>query len=169
MIKKTLFFSTFYTLLFYTTLFAQDISGFWKSMNDKTGKPACIVAVYEYQDKHYGRIIGIFDEDGNIHDSIYTPKERAPGVKDNPFYCGLDIIWNLRNKGVRNKGKILDPEKGKIYDAEVWVKQGNLIVRGEFLFFGRSVVWLPALDNDFPSDFKKPDVNTFIPQIPKVK
>ena len=65
--------------------------------------------------------------------------------------------------------KILDPEKGNIYNSELWVNSnGQLVVRGKYLMFGRSQEWFPALDKDFPSGFKKPDLNSFVPAIPEV-
>jgi len=36
-------------LVFCSGLRAQDIQGFWKTIDEKTGKPKCIVAIYEYQ------------------------------------------------------------------------------------------------------------------------
>ncbi len=89
----------------------EDISGFWKTVNEE-GKPQSIIAVYEYDDTHYGRLIAAYNDEGLIDDSIYHPKARAPGVVGDPFYCGLDIIWGLIDSGVKFKGKILDPQKG---------------------------------------------------------
>jgi uncharacterized protein (DUF2147 family) len=157
-------------LLCWNVAFAiEDIAGFWKTVNEKTGKAESVVAVYKYKDMYYGRIIGTFDENGNMTDNIYHPIERAPGVVGHPFYSGLDIIWNLRPSGSKFKGKILDPEKGNKYNAELWVEKGILVVRGKVLFFGRSQKWPPMADSDFPPDFKKPDVNEFVPVIPQVE
>lgn len=147
---------------------ADDIRGYWKSIDEDSGKAQCVVAVYPYNNKYYGRIIGTFDDQGKMTESIYAPKDRAPGIVGNPFYCGLDLIWNLRDKGERFKGKIVDPKKGNIYTAELWVEDGNLIVRGELFIFGRSQTWLPAKESDFPKGFKKPDVAKFVPVIPEV-
>ena len=103
-----------------------------------------------------------------MQDDIYHPKEKAPGVPGNPPYCGLDLIWNLENSGVVYKGKILDPQKGNVYNSEVWVEAGNLIVRGKLLFFGRSVTWFPVTKADFPANFKMPDTAKFVPVIPQL-
>lgn len=144
------------------------IEGFWKSINETTQQPQCIVAVYEYEGIHYGRIIATFDEQGQMSEDIYQPKERAPGVIGNPYYCGLDIIWGLQSTGSSYKGKILDPQKGNVYNAELWTDGGNLVVRGKLLFFGRNQTWFPATDADFPKGFKKPSLNSLIPIIPMV-
>lgn len=166
--NKTVLLSVVYMLIFSSVLVAKDITGFWRSVNEKNGVTRCIVAIYEYQGLHYGRIIGTCDANGEVKDSIYAPEGRAPGIVGNPFFSGLDLVWNLNRSGSKYKGKIVDPEKGKIYDAKLWVKNGNLIIRGEFLFFGRNVTWLPARESDFSPKFKKPDVSKFIPVIPQV-
>ena len=154
---------------FSSSAFAQDIKGFWKVVNDKTGKVNCIVAVYEYQNRCYGRIIGTYDKQGAMKDTIYSPVERAPGIDGNPHYCGLDLIWDLNPKKGKYFGKILDPQKGDVYKAELWIEKGKLIVRGKLLFFGRNQEWMPATEKDFPAGFKIPDVATFIPKFPKEK
>lgn len=151
-------------------LAAQDIVGFWKSINEKTGQAQSVIAVYPYEGKYYGRIIGTFNDQGVMKETIYSPKERAPGVIGNPYYCGLDIIWGLENKGKKYKGEILDPEKGKVYNAELWVNDdGNLVVRGKLFIFGRSQIWRPTTSSDFPSGFKKPDLYKMVPVQPQTK
>lgn len=166
--KKLAYAYLFCLLCFSNFLAAEDITGFWKSINEETGKAQCIVAIYEYHNKFYGRIIGTFDEDQQLKETIYTPKERAPGVVGNPFYCGLDIIWDLIDNGISYKGKILDPQKGNVYNSELWIENGNLIVRGKLLFFGRNQKWITARVSDFPKGFKPPDLETFVPNIPQV-
>ena len=145
-----------------------DIGGFWKTINEQ-GEAQCIIAVYDYDDIYYGRIIATFNEKGEIDDSIYKPVKRAPGVVGDPFYSGLDIIWDLVDVGVKFKGKILDPEKGNVYNSELWTENGNLVVRGKYLVFGRNQTWRAVADSDFPKGFKKPDPTTFVPSIPEVK
>ncbi|HSX25999.1 MAG TPA: DUF2147 domain-containing protein [Chlamydiales bacterium] len=146
--------------------FAEGIQGFWKTINEE-GVAQSIIAIYPYQGLYYGRIIATFDENVKIKDSIYHPVERAPGVVGNPYYSGLDIIWYLEDRGIKYKGKILDPQKGNVYNAELWIENGNLIVRGKLLMFGRNQEWLPVANSDFPKDFKVPDLNTFVPTIPQ--
>lgn len=169
--KKTLMLCLFYLLAISPTLFAQDIVGFWKTIDDETGKPESIVGIYEYQGKYFGRIVATYDDNGNIEATMDRPKGRAPGVIGNPYYAGLDIIWNLENDGKRyTDGKILDPEHGRVYGAELWVNNnGDLVVRGKLLFFGRNQTWPAAQDSDFPPDFRKPDLTAFVPSIPRVK
>lgn len=169
--KKMILFNLLSLLMFSSALVAQnDIVGFWKSVDEKTQKPQSLVAIYEYKGKYYGRLIITYDEDGKVQDTFYAPKIRAPGIQGNPFYAGMDIIYELKKNGDKyTEGEIVDPEKGNIYDAELWVDKGNLIVRGELSIFGRNQTWPPAQNSDFPQDFKKPDLKKLVPVIPKVK
>ena len=144
-----------------------NIAGFWKTIDPNTKKANSVVAIYEYKGKQYGRIIGTYNKSGEVDETIYAPQDRAPGIVGNPFYCGLDIIWNLRPKDDRYRGKICDPKEGKVYDAELWTEDGNLIVRGKVWMFGANRIWLPFTDKEFTSKFKKPDVKKFVPVIPE--
>lgn len=167
--KKTLVLGMLSMIAFCATLVAEGIEGYWKTISDETGKAESVVVIYKYQGKYYGRLIGSYNEEGKMDDTIYDPKDRAPGIESEPYYSGMDIIWGLRPKDNRYKGKIVDPQEGKIYDAELWIKGDDLIVRGEVFIFGRNQVWPPATDADFPPGFKKPDVSKFVPIIPEVR
>lgn len=157
----------FFILLNVNTLRAE-ITGYWKTIDDKTGKPQSVVAVYEYDGKYYGRLAETFNDNGEVEDTMATPKNRAKGVKGNPYYSGLDFIWGLEKEGTKyTNGKIMDPQAGKIYQAEMWLKDGNLIVRGKILIFGRNQTWLPATAEDFPPGFARPDITKFVPEIPE--
>jgi uncharacterized protein (DUF2147 family) len=164
---KTFFVTILCVLNFCSTLFAQDISGFWKSVDEKSGRVQSMVAIYEYQGKYYGRFIGTYNAKGEVNDTIYAPKDRASGVKGHPYFAGLDFIWNLQEDHSKYRGKILDPESGKVYNAQLWIKEGNLVVRGHILFFGRSQTWIPASESDFSPSFKKPDPTQFTPVVPE--
>ena len=147
-----------------------DIVGFWKTIDEVSGKAQSIVAVYKYQDKYFGRLILSYNEDGTVQDTLYAPLKRAPGVVGEPYYSGMDIIFNLKKEGNKyTDGSIVDPQKGNKYGAELWISDGNLIVRGKLLFFGRNQTWPRAASSDFPQGFTLPDVNKFIPVIPKMK
>lgn len=167
---KQLFASMLALLLFTNSLFSEDIKGFWKTIDDKTGKAQSIIAIYPFQDKYYGRIIATYDDKGKIKESLSNPIEKAPGVKGNPYYIGLDIIWDLKKDNDKfTRGKILDPEQGKVYVAEAWKKNGKLNVRGEILFLYRDQEWLPVKESDLPKEMPKVDLNNLTPRIPEVR
>ena len=127
-----------------------------------------VVAIYPYQGKYFGRIIATYDKKGNLSETLDHPEERAPGLVNHPYYCGLDLIYNLQKSGNVYKGKIVDPLKGNVYGAELWRKSANLIVRGKLLFFGKNLTWEPFPESEFSSALPKPDVSKFNPIIPKV-
>lgn len=155
-------------LLAFSCLFAaEDIGGFWKSLNDE-GKAQCIFGVYESEGAYYGRIIGTYNKEGRMEDTIYKPSGKADGIVGNPYMCGLDIIYGLQDTGPSFSGTIVDPEKGKTYKCELWLDNGNLIVRGKLFVFGRNITWYPAGKEDFPKGFKIPDMKKFVPAIPQV-
>jgi uncharacterized protein (DUF2147 family) len=143
------------------------LTGFWQTINDKTGKPSSVIAVYPYEGNYYGRIIATYNEYGVIDDSIYKPKDRAPGIEGTPYYSGIDIVWEMKptNKE-KYKGSITDPKAGKVYRAELWREGENLILRGKVFVFGKNITWLPFSESRFTSAFKKPDLATFVPVKP---
>lgn len=159
-----------YLITFCSSLIAQDIVGLWKSYDEKTGKPQVIIAVYEYKQKYYGRVIGSFNKEGVIEDSINHPISRTNRLVGDPYYSGLDIIWNLQKKGSKYAGgEILDPKRGKVYNVEMWRRDDNLIVRGKLMFFGKNLTWYPAQASDFPQGFVKPNLTDLVPSIPEIK
>jgi uncharacterized protein (DUF2147 family) len=155
-------------LFCFCALNAQEISGFWQTMNKETNLPSSVIAVYSYKGKYYGRIIATYNSKGEIDDSIYNPVGKAEGLAGNPFYSGLDIVWadGQEDEGVYN-GHVIDPRNGKVYRAELWREGENLILRGKLFIFGRNEVWPPFPEKNFNRKFKKPDLKTFVPKLPQ--
>lgn len=154
------------------SVYANDIVGYWKTIDEWEDRPQSIIGIYEHNDKFYGRIVATYNTEGGIKDTMDSRKEIAEGVEGNRPYCGLDIIWNLTKNGDKyTDGKIMDPEKGRVYDAEAWREGSDLIMRGEIKVFGTAIgrngKWLPAAPSDFPSHFKQPDLTAFVPEIPE--
>lgn len=170
LLKKCSKFRITYLLLFlclFCNLSADEITGFWQTINKRTGKPNSVFAVYPYQGNYYARLIGIYEDDGQLKDTIYHPVRKTEGVKGHPYYSGLDIVWGAKPIGMdKFKGRVMDPRNGKVYDAVLWKQQGNLILRGQVFVFGRNEVWPPFPEENFNKNFKKPDISTFVPNIP---
>jgi uncharacterized protein (DUF2147 family) len=151
----------------------QDISGLWKSRDQHSDKPRALVAIYKYQDMYYGRMLATYDDEGKIKDTILEKKEKAPGIVGNPPYCGMDFICFLekeddsRYENDRYKGKIIDPEKGKVYKAELWRSGDDLIVRGQLWIFGKNILWPKASKQDLPKGFSMRNIKDFVPVIPE--
>lgn len=131
---------------------ASAIEGVWRTIDDETGEAKSLVQIYPYQGKMFGRVIKLFKD----------VDRTAVNVAGDPKIVGLDILWNLQDEGERwENGKILDPKKGKVYNAEAWREGDKLIVRGKIAFFGRNQTWLK-------DDSMKPVANP-VPQIPLMK
>lgn len=129
---------------------AEGVIGFWKTIDDETNEPKSIVQVYENGGKVYGRVVELLQNPG--------AKAKLPG---SPAIKGLDIIWDLKKDGDKYKGgEVLDPQKGKVYDAQMWTEGGKLILRGSLFGIGRKQTWLPAKDfkpaSTAAPTFKKP-------------
>ena len=151
----------------------QGIAGLWKSRDQHSDKPRSLVAMYEYEGKFYGRMLATYDDNGQIKDTILEKKNLATGVVGNPPYCGMDFVYNLKpeeNDGdgpQKYRGKIIDPEKGNVYNAEVWISGENLILRGELWIFGKNIPWHKASKADLPKGFSMGDIKHFVPVVPK--
>jgi len=127
-------FLTFLTICFsgLTALAAESVTGLWTTIDDETQQPKSVVYVYEHGGKVYGRIVKLFR---NHDKKIVNSKGNAP-------ILGADIIWDMKKDGEAwGNGKILDPNKGKVYSCKMWIENGNLMVRGKIGPFGRNQTW----------------------------
>jgi uncharacterized protein (DUF2147 family) len=166
-----------------TSLFAEkDVTGFWKTIDDETGLPKAVVAVYTYGGKLYGRVLLSYEEDGKtIKDDMYKQELRSPYLVGNPPFSGLDIIWDLEYNARKDQwsgGTILDPgndktdsekKEPKTYGCVIWKEGNDLIVRGKIAFIGRNQTWKPFSRSNFPDGFRVPDYASFRPTIPSIK
>jgi uncharacterized protein (DUF2147 family) len=164
--------TAFVLFLLYSSLIfgAEPITGLWKSVDDETGLPKSISLVYEKNGKVFGRILATYDDTGKMLDSIMDPKERAVNIAGDPYYSGLDFIWNMEERSRKwRRGNIMDPEPAKIYSCDMWIDDGKLIVRGKIGPFGRNQTWLPAsVTDDLPEGFVVPrNLNPTIPEAKK--
>ncbi len=125
-----------------TTLFAQSVTGVWKTIDDETNKQKSHVEVYMKGGKLYGKVLKTFDDDG------VTPTDKlcedCKGDLYNKRVIGMQIINGLKRDGKVWKGKkgILDPGNGKFYTVKIWLKDKNtLTVRGSIGPIGRKQTW----------------------------
>jgi uncharacterized protein (DUF2147 family) len=176
MMKTLLLFLSCVTLILFSCSSPpepEDITGLWKSRDQKSATPRSLVAIYKYQDMYYGRMLATYDEDGNIKDTILEKKERSTGVVGNPPYCGMDFVYNLEQMEdngegpIKYQGKIIDPQKGKVYKVVVWRDGDVLMVRGELWIFGKTIPWQKASKSDLPKGFSMRDIQKFVPVVPE--
>lgn len=140
--------------LTHTAFSAENIIGFWTTIDDETNEPKSIVRIYEAEGFLYGRVVKLFR----------NSDKTATHVQGNPKIEGLDIIWQMSDTDNKwTGGKILDPAKGKQYTCEIWKEGNNLIVRGKIGPFGRNQTWIPATQTENLSK------DSLVPHIPTLK
>ncbi len=90
--------------------FAQDLTGTWQQIDDKSGSPKAIIEIRKESNNTYtGKIVKITPRPG------YTPKEtcvNCPTRYTNKPILGMDIIKGLKHvDGTNNyeKGRVIDP------------------------------------------------------------
>ncbi|MCL2017156.1 MAG: DUF2147 domain-containing protein [Alphaproteobacteria bacterium] len=147
---------------------AAHLTGFYKTIDDKTNSPKSIVRLYECGDNICGRIVAIYDEAGtSISETIVAPVRVAEKVKGNPKMAGMDIIWDMKWDAKGNEytgGKIMDPKSGSVYSSVIWQDKnepGLLRVRGKVGPFGRTQVWHTVSSADLPQNLQKLDIKNW--------
>lgn len=126
-----------------TTLYAQSpILGDWVTIDDVTGDQVSVVRIYQAEDgKYYGDIIQLFGIDESKAICI-----ACTGEDHNKPVVGLTIIRDMQMvDGELRNGRVLDPDNGKIYYAKMYLKRGNLVLRGSLDkagLLGRSQTWI---------------------------
>lgn len=123
---------------------APTIEGKWKTV-DEDGNPKSIVRIFKATNGfYYGEVVELVGRPSN------TPCKKCEGnLKDKPI-VGMRILTDLKKDGEKYvKGKILDPESGKVYHCKAQLEESGskLRLRGSLDssgLFGRSQTWLRA-------------------------
>ena len=144
MLKNSAIFSMlllFVTLLAAAPAAGQAPIGRWTTISDETNEPRSVVEIYEENGLLFARVDSLIlrpDEPAN------PVCEKCPGERKDQPVQGMVILWDMEPDGdAWSGGRILDPEKGKIYRARIWVEEGNLKVRGYLGPFFRTQTWRP--------------------------
>ena len=111
--KKLSFLIAFFFAL---SLSAQSPVGIWKTIDDETGDAKSHVEIYEKDGKFFGKVIKLLPA---ATTEVCGP---CPGERAGKSLIGMDILWDLEPyKDYWSYGQIIDPGKGKIYKASVWL------------------------------------------------
>ena len=126
--------------------FAEDITGLWQTIDDKTGAPKGLVEIRKEADNTYaGKVIKLTPRAG------YTPKETCvdcPPPYTNKPIIGLDVVTGLKSTDGLNytSGRILDPNTGKLYSMKAKLSSNGkrLHLRGYLGIsaLGRNQIWI---------------------------
>ena len=122
----------------------QKVTGFWKTVDDRTGKNKALVEVYTKGDKLYGKVRKIL-EDGKANALC----EKCDGNRKDKPIEGMTIIGGLEKTGAYEwRGKdLFDPEQGQTFRCKIWWDPDNpeeLKVRGYLAFLYRTQTWVRA-------------------------
>ncbi|MBO5834370.1 MAG: DUF2147 domain-containing protein [Alphaproteobacteria bacterium] len=173
MYKKLL--SSFILSLLPVVSMAASFNGLYQTIDDETNKPKSIVALYKYMEgddmELAGRIVALYDTEGNISETLSNPTRIADKVSGAPKMVGLDIIWDMEWEDDDNRyedGKIMDPKSGKVYSSVIWQDTPNVLnVRGKIGPFGRTQKWNVMDVSTLPSELQNLDTSGWKPVIIK--
>ena len=118
------------------------IVGDWKTVDDKTDEKRSIVTIYKGSDGlYYGKVSKLL-----MYQELHPKCEACQGEDKNAPVEGLVIIRGMKAEdGQLVGGKVLDPESGKFYYGKIYLKGGNLVLRGSLDkrgFLGRNQTWV---------------------------
>lgn len=121
--------------------------GYWKTIDDVTGKPKSILQITQSGGAIYGRITRIFPSPGKDENQVC---EACTGARHNQRMLGMTILEGLKqeagNPNEWSGGSITDPKNGKTYRCKITVVDGGkkLNVRGYIgaPMFGRTQTWI---------------------------
>jgi len=121
------------------------VNGRWKTIDDESGKVKSIVKIWEENGSLKGLIEETFPEPGEEPDPLC---DKCTGDKKDQPIKGMIFLWGFKKESdTWKKGKILDPENGKIYKCELKLmdKGDKLEVYGYIRIIvkvGRSQTWI---------------------------
>lgn len=139
----------FATSLLATTIYAANPMptpiGYWKTIDDVTGKPKSIVHIWRADNNGLtGKVIKLFPREGSEPNKICSACE---GRLRNQPIVGMVILSGLRAAQAQqwSSGHILDPENGKTYSCSLRTAENGkkLTVKGYIgiPLLGRSQTW----------------------------
>ncbi|MBJ8442231.1 DUF2147 domain-containing protein [Acinetobacter bereziniae] len=144
--KKGFFCCMLFTIVSWTH--AADITGTWRTVDDKTGYVRAYIQIEKQKDDTYaGKIIKDFPAPGEVP---LTQCHNCPAPFTNKSIIGLTILQKMKvdPKDPNNYigGEVLDPRGGKIYHGKARLNaSGNrLTLRGYIgiSMIGRSQTWI---------------------------
>lgn len=135
---------------------ADPVVGYWKSIDDKTGKVTAGWEIYEKDGELYGKILSLVgfpvDQKASNCDTSYKGFPLSGNVSEMTV-IGTPWIFGLEKKstGKWSGGSIIDPESGNMYACEVTFHAAGkkydvdtLEMRGKVGPFGKSQFWEKA-------------------------
>lgn len=119
------------------------VLGEWVTVDDATGEQWAIVTIYQADNGlYYGTISTMLYQTTNPEELLCT---QCKGEDHRKPIEGLTIIRDMKmQNGELRGGHVLDPNNGKFYYGKIYLKNGDLILRGSLDkagILGRSQKW----------------------------
>lgn len=140
--RNLIFFTLFYLAIH--PAFADSVVGQWITIDDNDSSKRFEVNISKTQDGELEAVIA------NVLQTKDADKKctSCPGAFQNKPLVGLKFLWGFKQEDSRSwkKGRILDPETGNIYKAQLRLSEdkSSLDVRGYIgvPWIGRSQTWV---------------------------
>lgn len=119
--------------------------GYWKIIDDLTGKPKSIVQIWKTNDQLLmGKVVKIFSPLGHHYSSFICT--HCSGLQHNQPVVGMLVLNGLKAKDHQwEEGSILDTDNGRTYSCALRLSDNGkkLKVQGYIglPLFGRSQIW----------------------------
>ncbi|SHI76039.1 Uncharacterized conserved protein, DUF2147 family [Mesonia phycicola] len=127
-------------MLFPFFVISQEITGEWQVIEKETGEAKSIVKIYQENNKLYGKVIRILNEEKRT--KLCT---KCKGQDKNKKIEGLVLMKHFTKEGhTYINGTITNPDDGKVYRSKMWLDKDNpnlLNVRGYIGIFYKTVQW----------------------------
>ncbi|MBP6113516.1 MAG: DUF2147 domain-containing protein [Acinetobacter sp.] len=134
-------------VLLSNVVIADEITGIWQQIDDRSGTPKAIIQIRKESNASYtGKVIKLTPRAG------YTPRQvckNCPAPYTNKPILGLDVIKGLVESKQANHydgGKIIDPLSGKLYSVRARLNEsGKRLTLRAFVgvsSLGRSQTWI---------------------------
>lgn len=102
------------------TIFAQDIAGIWRHIDDQSGNPQATIEIRKESNNTYsGTVINLIKRPGY---SLPSNCVNCPAPYTNKPILGMTVLKGLKNiegSSHYNQGHVIDPLNGQIYDAKM--------------------------------------------------
>ena len=116
------------------------VEGYWKSIDEQTSKASGYWKLEVKDNRLLGYLVNYPDMKPDNICIVCTGK--LIEFYEKPIQGTAWINLRKNKDGVWKDGYIIDSGEGKKYKAQLWVEDGNLMMRGYIGFFYRTQTWL---------------------------